>query len=100
MRIKNLFDSKWPPLQPQKPSPKSTNLKNPLKTKFLKPILKNEDPKAVNKMKKDLLHIKSYLIRKKYYFESDENNESWLKFINMSFFDFLEDVGMFTDQMR
>ena len=64
-------------------------------TKFLKPISKTEDPKQVNKMKKDLQHIKAYLIRKTYFLESNEDEESWLRFKNMNFFEFLEDVGMF-----
>ena len=61
----------------------------------LLPLSKDEDPKLLVKMKKDLKHIKSYLIRKTYFWQSNENEEDWLKFEKMTFEEFLQDTGMF-----
>ena len=63
----------------------------------LLPISKNEDPKAADKMRRDLKHIKAYLIRKTYFFVSKENEAEWMKFKNMTFEEYLCDLGMFEE---
>ena len=66
------------------------------KTSFLYPISKDdEDDKEIGKMKFDLLHIKKYLARQTYYVKCKENEESWMKFKHMSFWQFLYELGMF-----
>ena len=65
------------------------------KTVLLFPISKNEDPKKVHQVKKDLKHIIAYLIRRASFIDSKENEHLWLKFKNMSFDEFLLDVGMY-----
>ena len=66
------------------------------KTTFLYPISKDEaDDKEIGKMKFDLLHIKKYLARQTYYVKCKENEESWMKFKHMCFWQFLYELGMF-----
>lgn len=64
-------------------------------TILLRPISKDEDPKCVNQMQKDLKHIRAYLIRRTQFKESKENEGKWLKFINFTFNEFLSDLGFF-----
>ena len=64
-------------------------------TLLLLPISKSEDYKAVQQMHKDLRHIKSYLLRRVRFFQTNENEDSWTKFKNMTFLEFLHDLGMF-----
>ena len=66
------------------------------KTTLVFPINKDTSEKEVFKMKSDLLHLKKYLARKtSRNMESKEDEESWKKFKQMNFYDFLEDLGMF-----
>ena len=65
------------------------------KTKLLLPISKSEDPKLVNQMKKDLKHIRAYLLRRIHFLETGENEYLWTKFKSMTFYEFLKDLGMF-----
>ena len=58
-------------------------------------ISKTEDPKAVQQMHKDLMHIKAYLTRRIQFFLTGENEKIWLKFKDMSFDEYLLDLGMF-----
>ena len=68
------------------------------KTTFLLAISKDEDPKEVAKMKKDLRMIQTYLIRRRHCRESKEDDHKlWLIFEQMSFEDYLLDLGMFKD---
>ena len=66
-------------------------------TLLLLPVSKTEDPKAVQQMQKDLHHIKAYLIRRIRFFETkNEHDEKiWVKFTRMTFFEYLQDIGMF-----
>ena len=65
------------------------------KTTFVLAITKDEDPNAVKQMKKDLRHIQTYMARRRYCRESNsEDHILWLKFKDMTFEDFLEDLGM------
>ena len=66
-------------------------------TILLRPINKNEDPKSINQMKKDLKHIRSYLIRRAQFLESKENEDKWEKFKKMTFYEYLEDLGFFVN---
>ena len=67
------------------------------KTTLLYPVGKDDDEKAVRKMKTDLLKIKKYLARKTYFAASKEDEESWIKFKRLNFWQFLYDLGMFDD---
>lgn len=64
-------------------------------TTLLLPISKAEDPKKVTQMQKDWKHIRAYLIRRTHFFESKENEKIWIQFKNMTFEEFLQDLGMY-----
>lgn len=66
-------------------------------TTLVFPLTKSDDTKEVNKMKKDLRHIKCYLIRRIQYLVNKEDEELWEKFKAMDFFDFLYDLGFFKE---
>ena len=68
-----------------------------LKTKYLLAISKNEDEKEVNQMRKDYRHIKCYDARHTQYHDTKENEADWRKYEKMTFFEYLEDLGMFKD---
>ena len=65
------------------------------KTTLLLPISKSENPKDVEQMKKDLKHIVAYLIRRAHYMNSKEYEQIWIRFKNMSFEEYLYDLGMY-----
>ena len=66
-------------------------------TTLIFPLTKSDDAKEVNKMKKDLRHIKCYLIRRMQYLINKEDEELWKKFIAMDFYEFLHDLGFFKE---
>ena len=67
------------------------------KTTLIFPLTKADDIKETNNMKKDLRHIKCYLIRRVQFLTNKANEEAWFKFKKMSFNDFLYDLGFYSD---
>ena len=67
------------------------------KTTLLYPIGKDVNEKDALKMRTDLIKIKKYLARKTYYATSKEDEETWIKFKRLGFWQFLNDLGLFDD---
>ena len=69
--------------------------KNPMdKAEFLYAFPENVDKNELKQAKDDYLKIRKYLLRLTYG-ENFKNQEQWLNFVNLSFYEFLQEVGMF-----
>ena len=69
--------------------------KNPIdETTFLPSIPSDTDPKELKQMKADYLKIRKFLLRMTHG-ENFREEEKWKTFKNISFYDFLSEVGMF-----
>ena len=55
-----------------------------------------DDEEIVKSAKADFLKIKKYLICQTFATQNTDDKEKWFKFKNLSFDDYLEDVGMFS----
>ena len=64
------------------------------KAEFLYAFPENVDKNELNQAKDDYLKIRKYLLRLTYG-ENFKNQEQWLNFVNLSFYEFLQEVGMF-----
>ena len=67
------------------------------KTTFILGIPKDCDEQEVRQRKKDLKKIKKYLIRQTFRENMQEDSSNLIHFENLSFIEFLHEVGMFTD---
>ena len=70
------------------------------KTKFILGTSKDIDPEILESRKKDLRKITKYLIRQTSCEFNLEESESWKKMKQMSFLEFLYQVGMFTERKK
>merc|ERR1711923_596413 len=76
--------------------------KNPMdKAEFLYAFPEDVDKTELKQAKEDYLKIRKYLLRLTHG-ENFKDKEKWLNFVNLSFYEFLQEVGMFkpTDDIQ